>query len=478
MTVVVSGSNLSLDEVVRVARGREEVTLAPEVRKRMQDARAIVERSLRRGDTVYGLSTGLGVLKRVGVDHEAVDSFNRRLLDFHRIGQGSTLPVEETRAALLRLLNHFALGTVGVRPDLADRIVKALDEEVEPEVHVLGNGLIQQAELALGALGDFPLAPGEGLAMIDNDCVHTGLAAPALWDASALAEAMDSAAALSLEAFVANATQLHSFAVGLRGHAGVIKSADRMRHLLRGSFLWKPGIARNLQDPLTFRCVPGVQGALHDAVEYTRQVLTIELNSGQGNPVVVSSEDRLVSVGNFELQALTAAVDFVRIALAASLTSSQERSIKLLDTAWSGLPTGLVREGGTSDSGLAMYQILVQTLTSEARVLAQPVSFEGSSTTGAEGIEDRWNWGALSARKLAEMVVLGELIVAIELVVATQAVELRGLTPLGEGTDRIVHMVRKRVPFAGVGEKTPSNLGEIAARIRSRELAETTLSTE
>jgi histidine ammonia-lyase len=73
-----------------------------------------------------------------------------------------------------------------------------------------------------------------------------------------------------------------------------------MHALLRESGLWEPGAARYLQDPLTFRCVPQLHGAARDALRFVEAQLAIELNAHQGNPLVVPSEGRVVSVGNFD----------------------------------------------------------------------------------------------------------------------------------------------------------------------------------
>ena len=51
----------------------------------------------------------------------------------------------------------------------------------------------------------------------------------------------------------------------------------------------------------------------------------------------------------------------------------------------------------------------------------------------------------LSARRLAEMVSLGERLLAIELVIAAQAVDLRGKRPLGAGTAPAHERVRRVV---------------------------------
>ena len=139
------------------------------------------------------------------------------------------------------------------------------------------------------------------------------------------------------------------------------------------------------------------------------------------------------------------ALDHLRIALASVLMASAERVVKLLETPWSGLPTGLSVEGG-SDAGLAYLGIAVQGLAVEGRLLAAPVSTEVVSTSHAEGVEDRATFAPLAARRLAEQVAIGRRIAALELVVAAQAVDLRGRAPLGHGTGLAHAVVRAHVP--------------------------------
>src|SRR5206468_11782515 len=121
-----------------------------------------------------------------------------------------------------------------------------------------------------------------------------------------------------------------------------------------------------------------------------------------------------------------------------ALTSANERLMKLLQRPFSGLTDGLAARSGLHEDGLAELGNAGHALTAEARLLAQPVSFELASTTQAEGIEDRMTLAPLAARRLAEMVELGERIVTIELVVAAQAVELRQPAGLGKGTQQLL----------------------------------------
>jgi histidine ammonia-lyase len=471
MTVVLSGSALSLDELVRVARDGAAVALAPGVGARMTRARRVVETALAGGEPVYGLNTGVGVLKRMTLPLDEVASFNRRLLQNHRVAQGAPAPGDVVRATMLRLANGFAAGHAGVRPVLAERLVSALNRGVCPVVRELGSlgesDLAPLADLAAGLFTDADLAAGEGLALLNNNAFSTASAALALHDAGRLLDAADVVAALSLEAFAANLTILHPGAVAARPDDGLALVVDRLRRLLDGSYLWREGAARNLQDPLTFRALPGVHGACHDALAYVGRRLAVELNAAQGNPLVLPDEERIISVANFEVLALAAGLDLARIALSPLLTSADERVVKLLETPWSGLPTGLAANAATPDSALSIYAITAEALTAEARLLAQPVSFELVSSTGAEGIEDRATMAPLGARRLAEMVGLGEHIVAIELLVTAQAVELRGSGPLGRGTRRVFELVRERTPFVGSGDALPADLDELVALLRS-----------
>ena len=475
MTVLLSGAALTLDELVRVARGGEAVGLTPDVAPRMARSRAAVEAALARGDAVYGLTTGVGVLKRVPLAADEVVRFNRRLLQNHRVAQGVPVAPDVVRATMLRLANGFAAGHAGVRYELAQRLVEALNRGVCPVVRELGSlgesDLAPLADLAAGLFGDPDLAAGEGLAVLNNNAFSTATAALAVHDAGRLLDAADAAGALSLEAFAANLTILHPAIVAARPDKGLALAVGRLRRLLDGSYLWREGAARNLQDPLTFRSLPGVHGACHDALAYVRQRLAAELNAAQGNPLVVPGEQRLISVANFEVLALAAALDLARIALAPLLTSVDERVVKLLETPWSGLPTGLAVAPGTAESGLSIYAIAGEAMTAEARTLAQPVSFELASSAGAEGIEDRATMLPLGARRLAAMTGLGERILAIELLVAAQAVELRGSGPLGRGTRRVFEEVRECVPFVGQDDPLPADLDGLVELIRGGALA-------
>jgi len=459
MSILITGRTLSLDEVVRVARRNEAVDLHPAAAVAMRGSRAVVESVLTAGTPAYGVTTAVGVLKRVPLAGPEADAYARRMIRHHRVAQGPPARRDVIRATLLLQLNAFASGLPGVRPLVAERLVEALNHDELPAVRSLGSvgqaDLAQLAELSGAVFDGVDLAAGEGLALITGNAFATASAALALADLEQLLDALDVAAALSLEALGANLSVLHPAVEEVRPHPGLATSLQSLRRLLDGSGAWESGASRNLQDPLSFRNVAHVHGAARDALVHGRAVLDVELNASQGNPIVVADEGAVVSVANFEIAGLAAAVDYQRIVLATLLGATAERVVKLLETPWSGLPTGLSASGDPDDAGLAYLGIAVQALAAEARLLAAPVSFELVSTAHAEGIEDRTTMAPLAARRTAEMVELGRRIAAVELTVAAQAVELRGTGRLGKGTAAAHAAIRRIIPFVGPGDVVP-----------------------
>jgi len=460
--VVLTGFDLTLDEVVAVARGRARVEIDPAALLAMAAARAVVDRSLAAGAPAYGVTTGVG--SRKVFDVEAPDH-DRRLVRQHVISQGAPAAPDVVRATALRLANALARATTVARPDLAAHLVAALNDDRLPQVRVLGSigqsDLAQMADLADGILGDFELAAGEAIALLNQSAFATGYGALAFADALVLLDAFDHTAALDLEALGANRNSVHRAIGAARPYPGLQAVLARLQDLLEGSEVE----ARALQDPLTFRTIAQQNGAARDAFRFVGAQLAIELNAAQSNPLVLVDEGRVISVGNFEVQPLATALDLARLALAPVISTAAERAVKLLQRPLTGLTEGLGARPAMAESALSEYGIAVQAIAVEARLLAQPVSFELVSTTQAEGIEDRMTMAPLAARRLEAMVELGARVASIGLLLSTQACDLRGAR-LGAGTARLRETVRRFVPFLAEGDALP-DLEPLVAAIRA-----------
>ena len=476
MTVVIDGRSLTVADMVAVGREHEPVALAPAAIDSMTAARRALEGAVAAGHRIYGVSTAAGALQRVDLGASETRDFNRLMLQNCRVGMGPPASREIVRGTLLRLANNLARGITGVRPELAQLIVQAVNEDWQIEVRILGSvgqaDLVPMSELMTQLLdiAEFTLEAGEGMAVIDNNAFSTAIASFAFHDLERLADALDVAAALEMEGYLANPSTLHRI-LSERPYAGLAESADRLRKLLDGSWIWRAGVPRNLQDPLTYRCIPQIHGALRDTLGFARGQLGVELNAAQSNPLVDVAAEQVVTVGCFDILPLAAALDYARIALAPVLTSANERMMKLLHTGYSGLPAGLSTAADRGHDGFTEFGVAGQSLVAEARLLAAPVSFEMASVTQAEGIEDRTTMAPLAGRRLAEMVGLGEMLVALELVVAAQAIDLRPGAVLGAGTREAHERVRTCLPALLTGEPIPADIDEVISLVRAGSLS-------
>jgi histidine ammonia-lyase len=361
---------------------------------------------------------------------------------------------------------------VGVRRELLTLLVDALNAGVHPvvrEVGSVGQGdLSEMADIgkvligvgsaevggrvlpggeALAAAGLEPieLAPKEALALIAANGVTLGWGALVLCDVADLLDALQVTAALSLEGFAGNLSIIHPVATRLQPQIGLNTAAARLRELLEGSYLWQRGAARNLQDPLSFRCIPRTHGALYEVLAHARSTIESELNAASDNPLVLVEDDTIVSVGNFDMAAVSMTFDLVRMAIANAIKVGNERIQKLLWRHFSGLPSVLAPVEGPSN-GLEPMGRWSAALAAEARSLANPVSLDYVGQV-AEGIEDHASMAPLAVRRTWELVAVAHRLIAHELIIAAQAIDLRGRAPLGRGTSRAYEAVRERVPM-------------------------------
>ena len=442
--------------------------------RRVVRAREVVEQVLASGTPVYGMTTGLGALARHPIALEELERFSFATVADQTGSYGRPLPVPVVRAMMLTRANGMAKAGVGVRRELIELLIALLNERVHPVVRDIGSvgqgDLAQMADigkvligggradfrgtvmpghqaLSLAGLEPIRLAPKEALGLVSANGLTTGFGSMVLADVADLLDALQISAALSLEGFAGNLSIVHPAAGELRPHAGEKAAGRRLRELLEGSYLWRPGAARHLQDPLSFRCVPQTHGALYDALSHVRRTMEIELNSAGDNPLVAVEDQAILSVGNFDVVALAAAFDFLRIAITAALQVLDERVQKLLWAQFSGLSTGLTPSSSGATGGLRQLGRACAALTAEARGLANPVSLDYRGQL-SEGVEDHASMAPLSVRRTSELVTLAYRIIAFELVVAAQAVDLReGARPLGQGTYAAYEAVRDAVPL-------------------------------
>src|SRR5947208_16400276 len=96
-----AGQPLSLDILEAVCLENRPVALAKDARARMSTSRALVERIVAEGKTVYGVNTGFGKLSDVSISNDNLAQLQVNLVRSHAGGVGKPMTEPESRAMLL-----------------------------------------------------------------------------------------------------------------------------------------------------------------------------------------------------------------------------------------------------------------------------------------------------------------------------------------------------------------------------------------
>ncbi len=492
--LVLGGGRVTIAQVRAVADGEAHVALAPVVTKRLAVARAVVERSLARGEAVYGLTTGLGAAVDTRLSDGQIAAFQQRAVLARAVGVGERLAVADVRAMLFARLAGLAQGASGISPVFAETIVAMLNAGLNPVVRRIGS--LGQADLSPLAQAFLPLCgegevqfrgetmpgaaamaaagialpafgPKDGLALLNANAQSTGMAALMLCGMRLALKALTVAGALSLEAYRANLSPVAADLVALRPVPSQIDGSARLRALLAGSDLFAPGAARRVQDPLSFRCLAPVNGAAHAALDAAIALVEIELSGAGDSPAVLVDADQMASTVNFDTTALALALETLGQAAANAAAISAFRIVKLMSPASSDLPRFLTRHGG-SHAGFATSQKTAAALEAEIRHLALPL---GAMTLPvADGVED---YAPMTPAIVEKTRGIGERLLrlaAVELVVASQAVDLRGAVTLGAGTSAAHAFVRRHVAPLDDDRPMGAEYEALALRIADGEL--------
>jgi histidine ammonia-lyase len=456
--VTLDGRTIAPQQIVDIARGRATARISDEARARNAAAEQLVRTLIDRGELLYGVTTGVGVLRSRPTALENRGDFQWRLLRSHAGGGGAPLIVEVVRAAMAVRANQLGAGGAGVGDGVFDALLGALRTGVTPfarELGSLGTGdLTVLAEIgsALGGEGDcwvgddvvpaaealaahgltpLRLGPRDGIGFMSSNAVSIGQASIVFTDARKLLDSALGVAALSYEATAGDLAVLDPRVHAARPHYGQIEVARRLREMLGGIEPLEPGEGkRSIQDAFVFRCVPQVEGTLLDALQRLSEVLAIEINVAGENALMLPGDGIALPNGNFHAGVLTLALDSLRGAMAQSASLVAARVSALLDPEVTGLHAQLADDPGP-DSGAMILEYTAHAAAAEVRSLAATAASQ--TTTVQSGVESHANFAGHSARRTSDA--LGRMAVAVsaELVLAVRALRMRGVRPRGPG---------------------------------------------
>src|SRR6516225_7626430 len=165
--VTVTVDELTIEDVVDVARGRATAELATSVAAAMQPSRSVVAAAIEGDAPVYGVNTGFGALADTRVGARDLERLQGAIVRSHAAATGEPLDEAAVRAILLLRARTLAAGYSGVRIELPARLIEMLDLGLLPVVPGKGSvgasgDLAQLAHLAQTLIGEGRLRrPGD-----------------------------------------------------------------------------------------------------------------------------------------------------------------------------------------------------------------------------------------------------------------------------------------------------------------------------
>jgi histidine ammonia-lyase len=472
--LVITGNDLKVEDVVRVARHGQRVELHPDAVERINICRDMLEKKILANEIMYGVNTGIGEFSEVVLNDDQVQDFQKYLVYNHAAGIGDPAPLEYVRGAMLGRVNVHAHGNSGNRLIITQTLIEMLNKDLTPFVCQKGSvgasgDLAPMSQIALLLMGEGQAyykgellegkealdragikVPGlqarDGLATINGSNVLTAMSAIWLVDANNWLKQAEIAASMSLEALKANMKPYTPLLHEVRGFKGAVRSANAINLCVSGGDLKEGRVKCKVQDAYSMRSTPQVIGSAHDALKYARSQVEIELNGVGDNPIFFPDKGIQLSGANFQGSPVSVPMDMAGAVITMVSVMSERRMNRLNNVALSvGLPAFLTRGAGMF-SGLMLSQYTADMMIVEQRILSAPASIQ--SIPAAADQEDFVSMGMNTAIKNFQILNNAYGILGIEFMAAAQALDFRKEEySFGDGVQKAHDVIRKYVDF-------------------------------
>ena len=498
MAIVLDGSNLTVETLVRIARHGEQVELHPDALERIKVCRRMLEEKIMAHEIMYGVNTGIGEFSEVVLTDEQVQQFQRYLIYNHAAGIGDPVPVEYVRAAMAGRINVHAHGKSGCRPEITGTLLEMLNRGVTPVVCQKGSvgacgDLAPMSQIALLLMGEgeafyqgerlpgqvamdragIPV-PGlqarDGLATINGANLLTAMSALQLYDKNRWLKQAEIACAMTLEALFANMKPYDVRLHQVRGFPGAVRTARALNKLIAGSDLVTGKLRVKVQDAYSMRSSPQVIGAAHDALAHAKRQVEIELNGVGDNPIFFPEYKLTLTGANFQGTPVCLPMDMAGAAITMVCVLSERRFNRLTNPALSiGLPPFLTKGAGMM-SGMMLSQYTADMLIVEQRILSMPASIQ--SIPAAADQEDFVSMGMNTALKNDQILDNAYGVLGIEFMGAAQALDLRDFTP-GHGVQAARRVIRQHVDYLDEDRPLYPDHNTMKALVKSGQILDT-----
>ena len=471
MIVLERPGQLDAGRYRRIVLEHEPVVVAPLLLDAVDAERARMLAHLAAGAMAYGVNTGLGYLAGTPIEPAEQGAFQRSIL-MRGAGQGPAFAPAVVRGAMLIRLAGFVNGHAAVSAALCRFIADRLNDGWSPAVpsrgvssagevialshlfqtfagvgRVVEDGVEVDAGEALTRRGVPPYQPGlkEGIALVNGAPLAPALAA---WLGARCAALLDHATlAGALTAALAGCSlRPYSRRIGrLKGDPGQERVHAQLAALHAGAADW----CDRPQDPVSFRVLPQVHGAVADLLDRLAEQVARELRAVTDSPLYLGAHgdepEGFYPSGNFHSQALNLGLDALKIGFAQVGNLSERRLHRLLDRRFSGLNDQLATIPGRQ-TGMVFVHKSTLGFAAENRMLAAPASVQ--QLDGSAGQEDFQAFTFLAGEQLGRLLDNLEWILAAELVAIRQARHLRAL-PLPPAMEPVVECIAAGVEQVG-----------------------------
>ncbi|MEO0280111.1 MAG: aromatic amino acid ammonia-lyase [candidate division WOR-3 bacterium] len=385
---------LTIDELFLIGKGKK-VKIEQDVLKKVKENRGVLENIVNKGETVYGVNTGVGRLADKILKFDELNELQRYIVISHSSGYGEPLKKEIVRIAMFLRLYMLSKAYSGVRPEVLNKLEEFLNKDIVPYVPAFGSlgasgDLIPLSHIALALTGrgmvihegrilptylvlkstntlPLELQYKEGLALINGTQVSLAFLVYLIKILENILNIYDRAYLFSFVAVDGNSDIFNENLIVLRNSKNEKKIAKYYRDLLKDYKFEKK--KRLIQDPYSFRCMPQVRGTCEEIFEFCKRVIEEEIECVSDNPLVIG--DKVISGGNFIGIRLSFVSENLKKIIAVLSNISERRINHLMGSEVIDMPKFLSKEPGKK-TGLMILHNLVVSLLSYIKTLTFP----------------------------------------------------------------------------------------------------------
>jgi histidine ammonia-lyase len=322
-TVTLTGHDLTIDEVIEVARGGAQVQLSAEAKQRESDNYGLLLEAPAEGVSVYWFTRGAGAGREVRIfegdplSPENKAMLEKKMLAYFRRGAANPLEgpeiADEALVRAVMVVRANAMTFNAPSPPLARMLIDLLNKRVTPvmqsrgtvgegDLSVLNNigatmvgagdayyqGTRMPASDALKAAALTPLQPfaADDNALTSSNAYATARAVFVVADAKQALAWADVTYAIDLNAMNSSVTPLNYLVQSDRPFKWLNWDANRVKEMIKGSYLFGDDAGRIIQDPESLRASSIRQASAWQMWAMLRDDVVTQLNSSDHNPAI------------------------------------------------------------------------------------------------------------------------------------------------------------------------------------------------